>query len=414
MGDVKQESQGKTRSEILLYLVSKRKASRAEIRKHFRLSDAAVGEHLNKLIRRGYIFRGNHGVYYIKNGYEALKNIFNELVAEGRHLQTGNKGFKYQYARRFMRTRYFKTYIKRDEFREKLFLSIIKGFAAELPQILRNDKFLMRMEEDFNRVTTDFQKTEVNVLPLDEDTKKLLKKEQTEFGLQMEKLRNFGNIQNKKPNESDEDYAIRMSVTSDIKNDILAGSTPESALSKIWPSLILQVFETKQLKDFLASDIDKLYKDITKNPDKKSKISKVNLSKLSRVIIRKKEEKFIYNILTSSPSALEFIMNIDKNNTTFFAGLLEYYLEPFFSSTSKVLETFNKLQRVTKKMGKSQFFELISQTTASIPKQTPLYNSLFSQFILDAGNGELLITKDAKLLLKRKSLPSINNPEEIL
>ena len=165
MGDVKQESQGKTRSEILLYLVSKRKASRAEIRKHFRLSDAAVGEHLNKLIRRGYIFRGNHGVYYIKNGYEALKNIFNELVAEGRHLQTGNKGFKYQYARRFMRTRYFKTYIKRDEFREKLFLSIIKGFAAELPQILRNDKFLMRMEEDFNRVTTDFQKTEVNALP---------------------------------------------------------------------------------------------------------------------------------------------------------------------------------------------------------------------------------------------------------
>ena len=65
-------------------------------------------------------------------------------------------------------------------------------------------------------------------------------------------------------------------------------------------------------------------------------------------------------------------------------------------------------------MGKSQFFELISQTTASISKQTHLYNSLFSQFILDAGNGELLITKDAKLLLKRKSLPSINNPEEIL
>ncbi len=417
MDDVKQESQGKTRSEILLYLVNKRKASRAEIRKHFQLSDAAVGEHLNKLIGRGHIFRGNHGVYYIKNGYEALKNIFNELVAEGEHLQTGNKGFKYQYARRFMRTRYFKTYIKRDEFREKLFLSIIKGFATELPQILRNDKFLMRMKDNFNSVSTNLQNAEVNALPMNENTKKLLKKEQTKFDSRMKKLKKLGDpddIQSKKPNESNEEYAIRMLATSSIKSKISSGSAPLNALYTSELAVIPKIFETKQVKDFLALDIDKIYKDLTETSDKKSKLSKSNLSRLSRVIIRKKEENAIYTILMSSPSAFNFIMNIDKTSNTFFAGLLEYYLEPFFGSTSKVLETFNKLPEFNKKMTQSQFFELILQTTASIPKQTPLYNSLFSQFILDAGNGELLITKDTKLLLKRKSLPSINNPEEIL
>ena len=97
----------------------------------------------------------------------------------------------------------------------------------------------------------------------------------------------------------------------------------------------------------------------------------------------------------------------------FFAGLLEYYLTPFFCSIPKTLETLNKLPRLNKRMGQSKFLELIVRMTASTPSKTPLYNALTSHFVLDANGGELLMTKDAKSVLKRRSLPSIRNPEEI-
>jgi hypothetical protein len=416
MEKVKQGRYGKTRSEILLYIIHKRKASRADIKKHFKLSDPVIGEHLDKLIRKELIFRGNHGIYYIKEGFDALKNTFNELVKEGRHLQAGKTGFEYEYVRILMQTQHFKTYIKTEEFKEKLFLSVIKGFVVAVPQILSGETVSLKMEKEFNRVAADMRRTKIDVLPVNDDVKNVFKKVQAKFDSGMKRLEKFGEFNDmpiKNPDESDEDYTMRMEATSYIKKEIASGSTPESTLFTLLSTSVPKILETKQAKDFLDSDIDKIYKDITENPNKKSRMSKANLSRLSKIIIRKREESAIYTALMSSPSALDFVMNIDKGGSTFFAGLLEYYLTPFFCSIPKTLETLNKLPRLNKRMGQSKFLELIVRMTASTPSKTPLYNALTSHFVLDANGGELLMTKDAKSVLKRRSLPSIRNPEEI-
>lgn len=398
-----------------MYLIRRGKASRAEIRKAFTLADSTVGEHLNNLIRKGLIFRGNHGVYCACKGFEMLKNTFNELLAEGEHLQSRGKGFKYEYIRKLMQTPYYKHYIKSEDFKIKLFLNTIQNFVKVLPTALESDKFQEHFAQDFKQILSNMQNTQLSTLPFNPDAKQMLVKQQGTINSKLIKLKKIKNIKTikKKSDESDEDFEMRQVALSSLKTQLNSGVDIGSALAKLEQELMLRAVQRGQFKAFSSSSVDKIYKDAIKNTDKKARISKRNLLMLSRSVIRQKEEKPTEIFLLSSPSALDMLINVD-NNLMFLTGFLEYYLSPFIGNLPKMINTFNKLPKLkkVKKSSRSQFCKIVESITKSVPGQPPLYKALEANFVIDANKGELILTPEARRLVKNRFLPQIKNPEE--
>ena len=138
---------------------------------------------------------------------------------------------------------------------------------------------------------------------------------------------------------------------------------------------------------------------------------KIYLGDLLKQFILEDQKEEIINIISTSPSAMDYFLNMrTENKMMFFSVLLGFFVRTLFIDPSKVdiLKSFNSL---TDKSETTQVLGAINElvSTKNIVNQNPILTTLKAHFIQDAVSGKIIENEYALKVLTDILIPKVKS-----
>lgn len=324
------EPVGKTKSELLLYVVDNPKASLTDIRGFLRndmniRNVKVVRKHLSDLSRNNLIQRlkANRGLsdqYFIEESFSSFHSAFDYLRENYEPIG-------------LLKTKYFQKVKSEDDFFLYGIVNILKILFVDVMDILSDDK---RYEE----LLHEAEKEE----SLKESIQMFIK--QREKFLKQNEIEVVSSLKNKKPEE-------------------MFGANIKIILNGLLNQLILE---------------------------------------------DQKEE--IINIISTSPSAMDYFLNLrTENMMMFFSVLIRFFLGALFIDPSKVdsLISFNNIKQ--EEIDTKDVSNLLNTLAnmKDIVNDNPILTTLKAHFILDAVNGKVIENEYSTKTLSNILIPKVKS-----
>lgn len=277
-------------------------------------------------------------------------------------LKDGFDGFKIAFnflkdrgfTKEFMKTRYYNDCLDSPEMQVKMGISVLRDTALNVHAIIKAD-------ETYNKLMREIEADK----PDPQDVKKVL-----DF---------INGLRGQEPTEESE-MALK----------------------------IIEMLETGTIDDlyeYASSMISLQYQtDISKD-------SQAILMEVGNTLLPENEKTPVLNMLRSSPSAIDFILNLrDHSPYNFTSSILRYFMMATISDKEKMRLIENRQGRSGKQMGPKDSDTLLGLfgDYSKVVSESPIIQILRSEFMIDYVNGNIIENEFAAKTLDQLFTPKID------
>jgi len=161
--------------------------------------------------------------------------------------------------------------------------------------------------------------------------------------------------------------------------------------------------------EFVSRIRDKSVEELVEYGSEVVKSTKQVLMELTNKMFSQEQKEEIINILSTSPSAMDFFLNLNtENRMVFLAYIMHFFIGIIFVDSSKV-EIINYFNNLAKEPDMDQFLSLITDIFSSknVTNQNPILTILKAHFLIDAFNGKIIENKYSTKALKSILIPEV-------
>ena len=336
---------GSTKSAILLFIATNGKADSVDLKWHLKKqfgikNKKSLRLHLSDLIENGLVAKRSNGKGLPDTYY--LANNFSTLQGVFNYLKVNGK------EKELLTTKYFKEYTASDDFQAKFFVNLVRGIILAMILYVQSDKGY-------------------------EEQKKYFQK-QSEI---ITAIRDSREIKPKYTRLEDWEKAFDLYDPKRIKETV--------------PTMVSNINSIIK-----STDTDTLYTFVSSFGDWATPF----MQKIHRLIIPDKEMPEFLAMLRASPSATDFMLNLDKDNALGLMELLMRFIVWSVNEDPQKLKEFSILatdkSNLTNNM--SKMYGLLKDFS-KIENKSPLFTLVSSMFIFDYMKRNIAINEEDQTVL---------------
>jgi len=340
---------GATKSEILLFIANNGEADSVDLKWYLKEESGIKNKkslriHLSDLASEGMVSKRSKGkglsdIYYLTNSFSNLTAVFNYLKENKKEKE-------------FLTTRFFKEYVGSEDFKAKFFVHFTKRILLSMIAYLQSD-------EGYK-----------------------------------EQLKSFGKYESKQP----ENFLTAIKNSKKIK--------PKYTKLEDWEKA-LALYDEKNVETLSAmvssfasiienTDVDTLYLASSSFGDWAIPFIK----KATSLIIPNKEMPEFLAMLRTSPSATDFILNLDNASASGLMGILMRFIMWTVNDDPQKLQEFGMLANNKDNFSSNlpKMYGMLKDFS-KVENKSPLLTLVSSMFIFDYIKRNVAINEEDQILL---------------